>query len=191
MIATKKARVITNNFHFLLFKKPSSKIRAMSCEMCGKTPDSLVLLPKRQPDGKYDTFACESCARESGMYCLKHERPHLGFEDETTACVMCIEEALQTNGERIAGMFAAAISQSEKKHEIRQAIEEWLEEIEEMLPSVSLADLPIAARFLETPYALNIARAIVTYAQRKKITLEEVIKKVAEEGPGVILPWYQ
>lgn len=161
----------------------------MRCEICGQDPNLIILLPKRQADGKYNTLACEKCSVESGMYCQKHDRPHLGFEDETTACIDCIEETLEKDGERIAGMFAAAISQSEKAPEIKQAIKDWFEEIEESLGHTDLVGLPLATRFLESSQALNITRAIVTYSQRKKITPKEVIKKVAEEGICVILPW--
>lgn len=160
----------------------------MRCEICGQDPEMIVLLPKRQPDGRLNTLACESCSKESGMYCQKHQRPHLGFEDETTACISCIEEMLEKDGERIAGMFAAAVSRSEKAPEIQQAIQDYLEEISSTLPRVSLAELPLATMFLSTPHALNTTRPIITYALRMKITPEEVIEKVAKEGPEVIFP---
>jgi len=160
----------------------------MRCEICGGDLNVIVTLPIRQPDGKLDTLACESCAVKNDTYCQKHERAHLGFEDGTTACTSCIEEMLVKDGERIAGMFAAAVGRSEKAPEIRQAINEWLEEIDSMLPKISLAELPLAIKFLETPHALNITRAIVTCAQRMNITPEKVIEKVAKEGPKVILP---
>lgn len=160
----------------------------MKCEMCGGDPNLIVLLPKRQPDGKLVTLACEGCSIESGMYCQKHERPHTGFTDETTACVLCIEDVVKENGERIAGIFAAVISQSDKALEIQRDIQNWLERINFMLPSVDLSESPLAVRFLKTPHALNIARAVVIYSQRMKIAPEEVIKRVAKEGAGIILP---
>ncbi len=161
---------------------------AMKCEICGGDPKLIILLPKRQPGGKLNTFTCESCAGESGMYCQKHQRPHLGFEDETTACAACIEETLAKDGERIAGMFAVAVSQSEKAPQIKQAITDYLEEINLMLPRVDLADLPLAVMFLSTPHALNATRPIIAYALRMEMTPEEVIQKVAKEGPEVIFP---
>lgn len=171
--------------HFGEFK---SNIWAMKCEMCGRDPELIVLLPKKQPGGKLNTFACKGCSIESGMYCQKHQRPHMGFNDETTACMLCIEDIVERDGERIAGIFAAAVSQSDKASEIQQAIQNWLERINSILPSVSLSELPLVVRFLETPHALNIARAVVTYSQRMRITPEEVIKRVAKDGAGVILP---
>ncbi|MDO8498923.1 MAG: hypothetical protein Q7S44_04005 [bacterium] len=47
----------------------------MNCEICGKDPETINVIPKRQYDGRYDTFACNDCAVESGMYCQKHQRP--------------------------------------------------------------------------------------------------------------------
>lgn len=160
----------------------------MKCEMCGRDPDLIVLLPKKQPGGNLVTLACEGCSNKSGMYCQKHGQPHIGFEDETTACMRCIEDIVRENGERIAGILAAAVNQSDKALEIQRAIQNWLNRINSMLPSVSLAELPMVVRFLETPHVLNIARAVVTYSQRMKITPEEVIERVAKEGAGVILP---
>jgi hypothetical protein len=55
----------------------------------------IVILPKRKPDGCLDTLSCLECARKSGIYCLRHNRPHLGFEDGSTACVLCVEEAVE------------------------------------------------------------------------------------------------
>ncbi|MDO8498922.1 MAG: hypothetical protein Q7S44_04000 [bacterium] len=43
-------------------------------------------------------------------------------------------------------------------------------------------------RFQRAPQALNISRAVVSYAQRMRVTPEEVIERVAKEGAGVILP---
>lgn len=160
----------------------------MKCEVCGDIdPDIIVLLPKVQPDGKLDTSACESCAISSGMYCQKHERPHIGFEDETTACIPCIEEILEKDGEKIAGSFAAVISGTDKAEEIPTDIQDWIDEVDDALSGFDLADLPAAMRILRTPYAVNIARALICYSERKKITPDEVIQRVAKEGAGVIL----
>lgn len=160
----------------------------MNCEICGADPEVIVLLPKKQPDGRYNTLACEPCSIESGMYCQKHERPHIGFDDETTACIPCIEEILERDGEKIAGSFTMAISQSDKASEIQQGIENWLAKINEAFSKVDLADLPLAERYKSTPYAVNISRAVVSYSQRMGITPEEAIERVIKEGVGVILP---
>lgn len=160
----------------------------MKCEMCGRDPDLIVFLHRKQPDRKLVTIACEGCSIESGMYCQKHERPYKGFNDETMACMMCIEDIVKKDGERIAGIFAAAVSKSDKASEIQKAIENWLGRINFMLPGVSLAELPLAVRLLEKPHALNVVWEVVTYSQRMKITPEEVIERVAKEGVGVILP---
>lgn len=167
----------------------------MKCEMCGRDLDGdldlIVFLPRKQPDAKLKlvTFACEGCSVESGMYCQKHEHPHTRFNDETTACTTCIKDIATKDGERIAGIFAAAVSKSDKAAEIQEAIRNWIGRINLMIPGASLAELPPAVRILGTPYVLNnIVWEVVTYSQRMKIPPEEVIKRVAKEGAGVILP---
>jgi len=157
--------------------------------MCrGDIGDVLIRLPIRQPDGALNTLVCESCAEKSDVYCLTHKRSHLGFVDETTICTLCVEEILEKDGERIAGRLAAAISVSDKALESQQAIRRWLTGVRFDLPIVSSVELPSVVRFLNTPYALNIARAVVAYSQRMRFTPEEVIEMVAIEGAGVILP---
>ena len=65
----------------------------MRCELChediGKT---MVLLPITKQDGCLNTISCLRCARNSSAYCTKHNKSHLGFDDGTTACVLCVEE---------------------------------------------------------------------------------------------------
>lgn len=148
----------------------------MNCEICGKDPDSYVLLPKRQENGNLETIACVECSESSGMYCLKHQRPHLGFTDETTACIPCIEEKVQEEGEKIAGQFSGRISTSEKEAQIQEEIREWLELLDLGARTVSLAELPLALLVRQTPQALNISRAIITYSMRMKMSPEEVIE---------------
>ncbi len=160
----------------------------MNCEICGADPETIVLLPKKQPDGRLNTLACISCSIESGLYCQKHNRPHLGFDDGTTACIPCIEEILERDGERIAGSLAVAISQSEQGPEIQRGLENWLRNIHQKLLRVDLADLSVALRYKNTPYAVNISRAVVSYSERMRMTPEEAIAKIAQEGVGVILP---
>lgn len=161
----------------------------MNCEICGKDPEEYVILPKRQENGSLITMACVDCSRISGMYCLKHQTPHLGFVDDTSACRDCIEEKVHSEGERIAGLFSGAVERSDKRQQIEKAINEWLELVNLSMRSASLADLPLAMLVKQTPQALNISRAIITYASRMKITPEEVIEKVSQEGAQVILPF--
>lgn len=161
----------------------------MKCEICGNDLyDLLVLLPKRQPDGKLVTFACVGCSIESGMYCQRHQRPHLGFDDETSACMICIDEQVEKDGERIVGQLSGTISRSEHKEEIKRDIDEWLQLIEWNLPNADLGDLPLAIKYIQTPHTLNIARAVVTYSQRMRVTPEEVIERVGKDGTSLILP---
>ena len=70
----------------------------MKCEICKKSIGGvIVILPIIQPDGKLDTLACEKCAHDSKAYCIKHDRPHVGFSDGSTACLWCIEEVVKVN----------------------------------------------------------------------------------------------
>ena len=65
----------------------------MECELCGSSSfDTIVILPIRQNNGNLFIIACLKCAKGSSVYCKKHNRPHLGFIDNSTACIPCIEE---------------------------------------------------------------------------------------------------
>lgn len=160
----------------------------MKCEICGNDPKSIVILPKRQENGSLITLSCEPCAIASGMYCEKHQRPHQGFMDETTACIPCIEEILKQDGEKIAGSFAVAVAGSDKASEIQAAIRVWSERLESGLSNVSLIELPGFIDLIRTKHPVRVARLVVTYSQRMHMTPDEAIKKVVEEGPDIILP---
>jgi len=64
----------------------------MRCVFCGRDPNPVVLVPLQDAEGRLEQFACVTCAAEHGLYCSKHDRPHLGFQDGTHACVECVEE---------------------------------------------------------------------------------------------------
>lgn len=157
----------------------------MRCELCRSNPETIVLLPIRQPDGKLVTFACLDCSKESGHYCLEHDRPHLGLEDNTSACIICIEEAVQQEGEKIAGAFATGATASDNQAEIREIVEEYLEGVEFGIANTSLADLPLASRVVQTNTAQKIARPIVCFALRHKIDLGHAVQK-AIANPGKV-----
>ena len=161
----------------------------MNCEVCGNESKEYALLPIRQPDGKLNTIACLDCSIESGVYCTRHNSPHVGFYDETTACRRCIDDLTRDYGEKIAGTFAAKVFESELRDQIQDDINAWLEFLEgPAIMGIDLTDLRLAIQIIETPHALHVSRAIFTYAQRLKITPEEVIDKVAAEGAQIILP---
>ncbi|MBI4036518.1 hypothetical protein HY386_01395 [Candidatus Daviesbacteria bacterium] len=102
--------------------------------------------------------------------------------------MICIDEAVEQDGERLAGIFGVVIDRSSRAQEIQEAIQGWQRQIESMFPHVSLADLPLAIQWKGTPFSLNVIRTVVTRAKRMRVTPEEVINLVAQEGPEVILP---
>jgi len=83
--------------------------------MCGGNCQVINILPLRHPDGRLNTLACEGCAEKSGAYCLIHQRPHLGFEDGTTACKECIDEKVAAKTEEIFDEFCREVNASPNK----------------------------------------------------------------------------
>lgn len=158
----------------------------MNCEICGKDPSSYVLLPKRQENGNLNIIACVECSLESGLYCQKHQRPHLGFQDETSACLDCIEDIVLAEGEKIAGKLTGRVSVSLKREEIEFDIMEWADLMMESSRRAGLSDLTLAMKVRQTPHALNVARLIITKAQRMNIGPEDVIEQVTRMGSKVI-----
>lgn len=78
----------------------------MKCEICSKPdPEIIVILSAIRPDGCLNTLACLECAEKSNAYCVKHETPHLGFVDDSTACRMCVEETLIEKREEAEAIF--------------------------------------------------------------------------------------
>src|SRR3989344_259200 len=81
----------------------------MRCKFCGTDPDPVVLVPnvEKRKDGQIEIFSCLDCAIKQGIYCEKHDSPHTGFSgDETTACLRCIEEEVQTKKEAAEEVYA-------------------------------------------------------------------------------------
>lgn len=145
----------------------------LKCEICGCSPEIINLLPIRQADGRLDTLACNECAEKSGAFCLTHQRPHLGFEDGTTACKECIDEKVEVEGPKIVALFKQKINLSDQKEPIISALAEW-------------------SNFLTDTFGLsyeeNLARAISTVSFRLHKTPTEIIDQLCEEGPEVIFP---
>lgn len=70
----------------------------MKCEKCSTDANPIYLLPlKDEASGRLDSFYCRHCALESGAFCTKHEKIHLGYADGTTACEICIAELASTH----------------------------------------------------------------------------------------------
>lgn len=156
-------------------EKAPSTDKLTNCEICGgKMDDLIVMLPIRQLDGSYETLACLNCAEQSGVYCLIHGRPHIGFEDETTACLVCIEEKVRDEGSKVIVEFFQRIKDSTQKEDIFKGLESW-------------------SNFLSTEMGLsdqseNVARAIITAAFRFNKSSQEIIDQVSKEGLDLIIP---
>lgn len=142
------------------------------CEICRDSTQVVYLLPLKQPDGKLDTLACEKCAEKSGAFCITHQRPHLGFEDGTTACKVCIDEKVETDTPEIVEEFFQEIEESPHREKILQTVERQSEFL----------------FFPDSDLEISISRAIVTVAFRFDKTPEEIIEQVCEEGPELIFP---
>ena len=146
----------------------------MRCEICGAREfNTIVLLPIKKPDGCLNTIACLSCAEESPAYCRKHERPHLGFaDDDTTACVLCIEELIIESEDKLPDIF---------------------DEFENNLPAEEYSRLKdwaeVSSDITGNYLSVCLLRALATKALRLKTTIEEIVKQVGQaKSVDSILP---
>jgi len=145
----------------------------IGCEICGGSMPDFYILPLKQPDGKLNTLACCGCAEKSGAFCITHHHPHLGFEDETSACTECIEEKVEADSSKIIVRFFQEIENSPHKESVLEELEKWSQ---------------VLSRRGSPHSDINISRAIVTSAFRFDTTPEEIINQVCEEGVEIILP---
>ena len=147
----------------------------MDCELCGDSEaDSLIILSLRQPDGRLNTIACLKCARESPAYCNKHERPHVGFEDNTTACLMCIEEMVRKHRTEEMSIFHT-LEQKLPRREFDLLLE-WAD---------------VSSSISGDSAATCILRALATKARRTKKSIAEIVEEVtAEQSISSILPTF-
>ncbi len=146
----------------------------MKCELCGDSlADIFVILPIKKPDGCLDTIACYPCAEKSSAYCKKHERPHLGFEDDdTTACVTCIEETVAGNKNREGNIFEAL------KNSLSQP------EFQRLLEMASFS-----AHITNNSAATCVLRFIATKALRTNLTIDGVLRRIiVDKSVHFIIP---
>jgi len=138
----------------------------MNCDLCKKPdPKFLVILPLRQTDGKLDTLVCEDCAKKSKAYYQKHERPHLGFMDGSTACIYCVEELVEANKDNAI--------------EIRDRVRATLpmDQLEELDDTAECA-----AEISKCSKSVAILRFIASKAMRSHQTVEKVIYQITKSG---------
>lgn len=148
--------------------------RVGDCEVCQKATNILNIIPQKRGDGSLITLACTECATKSDMFCTNHQRPHIGFEDDTTACVSCIEEEVAQKGGEISLLFFGEITKSAKEKEIIRAMKNYVE---------------TTSAIMASPKIHCVARAIVTAALRSGRSTDEVISQTVQEGPAVLFPW--
>lgn len=158
----------------------------MKCEICNSEIGGTIwYLPIPEPSGAYNTQSCEECALKSGLVCALHNRIKLGYSDSTYACIGCVDDVVRSEGERIAGNFAARISGFP---EIQEYVDRWWHMLLSSFRNMDLGDLVFAEQVAQFSRAENIARLIVTKAVRMDIDPKSVIEQVVTEGPQVILP---
>lgn len=146
----------------------------MDCERCGKDAEVLNILPIPQEDGKLDMITCTNCAKELGVYCSKHDSPHAGFEDGSSACLHCVEEKVAEKGKEIVNSFREKVLTAGVGPGKLAPLGNWILETSEMTgfdPDVVLA------------------RGIITVAERLKIDTDEITQRFIKDGPKAIVPW--
>lgn len=137
----------------------------MRCEICGKDVGQLsVELPIKKADGSLNTRACLKCAEESSVYCKKHRRPHLGFIDDTTACIVCIKELVAKNRKQKEGIYRS-LRQNLPEEEFKRIIE-WAR---------------VSSSLTGDPIRTCILRAIATRAMRSKQDITSVLDKILQD----------
>ena len=136
----------------------------MSCELCGQDiGDTIVYLPLKKADGSLTTVACLKCAKSSPAFCKKHEKPHLGFVDHTTACIDCIEEIVAENRHQETHIFNTLVEKFPKEEYER--ILEWAN----ILSSITHDSIKTC-----------MLRAIATRAKRSNQSITEVLEEIVE-----------
>ena len=146
----------------------------MNCELCQRDRDGVVVvLPIRQKNGVLCTMACLECAESSSAYCTDHQKPHMGFKgDDSTACMLCINETVQNNLQLEDSIFQKL--QGELPPDELERLLKWAE---------------FSAGITGNTKPTCILRAIVTKALRVNQNIQEVIEHIIEsKSASFILP---
>jgi len=146
----------------------------MKCEVCGDgLADIFIMLPIKKPDGCLETIVCHSCAQKSSAYCIKHQRHHLGFSDDnTTACVVCIEEIAAGDRFREGTIFDVL------KNNLPQ------QEFQRLLEMARFS-----SRITNNKAATCVLRFIATKALRTNSTIDAVLQKILnDKSVNFIIP---
>lgn len=136
-------------------------METMHCELCGKEPEAFVLMPIRGKYGALETIGCLDCAISRGVYCTKHERPHLGFEDGTHACVECVEGDVRANLRHATVVYTRIAREFPGSEQV---------EIGEYLESLSF--------LISSTREQNLLRPIAMLARRAGTSFDEMLERV-------------
>lgn len=145
----------------------------MFCRYCHQEIEGyIVILPSTtvDEDGCLDTLSCLPCAEKSGLFCLKHSRPHMGFEDGSSACVLCIEET----GRALDKNYVIRILQGALPSQNWMMLQSWAN---------------FSASFIADTAEACIVRAVVSAAYRSDKTIELIFEEIiAKQTAASILP---
>jgi hypothetical protein len=145
----------------------------LRCELKDHEADDIAPLPIRKPNGDLQTFACLEHAKELGFFCEAHQRIHLGFDDGSHACVVCIEEKVEKADPRIGPWYWGLLKKHLSEDEFTMILAEALEAHDETM---------------EHPTKL-LLRWIITAAERHGKLDQEIVQEVIDSGSvGLILP---
>jgi hypothetical protein len=140
----------------------------LGCQLCKKEGiRKFIVLPGtlQIPEKPNIWCVCLPCAKELGIYCVRHDCVHIAFPGNTHACARCIGEKVNKVSEE-------------------QAIR-LLQVLGKILPPqefVELFEAGVLAGWVSTD---SIPRSVVrffwTHAVRKKMSIRDVILSVVSE----------
>jgi len=137
------------------------------CGFCKKEAVEWILNPNNKSE---HAIICVDCGKIAGIYCEKHEVPHQGFEDGSTACRSCIHETFLLNMERReeVAQFISSSLPPEEFGTLKEAAEDICE--------IAWCD-----------WQACLLRFVVSKAFRNRESLGVTIGKLAEEGTAAFL----
>jgi len=142
----------------------------MTCELCGKDPNVVMLLPLHQPDGKLCIMVCEECGKASSAYCTDHETIHQGFMDGSTACIPCIEKLVSEHSHQAEEMYSAL------KRGLPELLWDVLDEVAE-----------VSSDLTSSPKEISILRFLATKAKRSGEPVEDILAHVVSKRSIAII----
>ncbi len=137
------------------------------CKKCGREARAHIVNPNVKSE---HAIICLACGIEAGVYCEKHDVPHQGFDDGSTACLECIDEEVQLKLGRRTGIGRL---------------------IERSLPPEEFAILKKAARgaghIWRCGWREALLRLVVSKAQRIREEFVVAVSNLIEDGTAEFL----